>query len=146
LRIPEDTIALAKQLHARATEREQQEIARLGQVLQFAQLSGCQVNALCRHFGETRAESCGHCTGCLDPNAPETSPHREWPPVDSAVIDQALALRMEHPELSDPVVLARLLCGITSPALSRAKLTSHPLFAACAQQRFAELRERFERA
>ncbi len=146
LTIPEDPIALAKQLHARALEREQQEIARLGQVLQFAQQSGCQANALCRHFGETRGESCEHCSRCLDPNPPEEPPRRDWPPIDSSVIERALALRIEHPELSDPVVLARLLCGITSPALSRAKLTSHPQFGACEHQCFAELRERFERA
>ena len=146
LKIPEDPVALAKQLHARAIERERQEIARLDQVVQFARQAECQSAALCRHFGETRGDSCGHCTRCLDPKAPAIPRRRDWPPIDASVIDRAQALRAEHPELSESVALARLLCGISSPALSRAKLTSHPLFGACEHQCFADLRARLERA
>lgn len=146
LRAPEDPADLAKQLHARSIERERQEIARLGQVLQFAHQAECQNAALCRHFGETRSNSCGHCTRCLEPRAAEAPRGREWPPIDSSVIERAQALRIEHPELSDSVALARLLCGISSPALTRAKLTAHPLFGACEHQCFAEIRARLERA
>lgn len=144
LKLPEDPIALAGQLHARTLERERQELARLGQVMQLARLADCQANALCRHFGETRSDPCGRCTRCLDPNVPP-APSRQRPPIDSSVIEQALALRAEHPELSDPVFGARLLCGIRSPALTRAKLTSHPLFGACERNGFAEIRERLEK-
>ncbi len=146
LKTPSDRTALARQLHARTIDRQQHEIARLGQVLQLTRQSGCQVNTLCRHFGDTRAEPCGHCGQCLALNLPKELPRRDPPPIDQAIIDQARALRAEHPELSDPVVTARWLCGITSPAISRAKLTSHPLFGVLAHQPFAELRKQLENA
>jgi ATP-dependent DNA helicase RecQ len=146
LRAPESLDALTDELYRRALAREQQEIARLHQVLEFAVLRDCQVNALCRHFGETPGEPCGHCTRCLDPAPPQAPPRRQREPIDPAIVKQATALRREHPEIADPIAWARLLCGITSPALTRAKLTSHPLFGTCARQRFAELRAQFEAA
>ncbi len=145
LKTPPDPSVLAGQLHARTVQREHQEIERIGQVLELAGQSGCQVNALCRHFGETRSDPCGHCTRCLDPLRPADPPSRRRPPIDEAVIEQARTVRREHAELfSDPVAMARWLCGITSPALSRAKLTSHPLFGALEHQAFPELRARLE--
>ena len=66
LKSPDDPTALARQLHKQLVDREQQEIARLGQVLSLADAPGCQVVALCRHFGETRSEPCGHCSRCLE--------------------------------------------------------------------------------
>ena len=145
LRQPENLAVLADELHARALRRQQQELERLDQIVAFAGHTGCQVRALCWHFGESRDEPCGHCTRCLNLQVPEELPGRTRPPVDAALIEQTAALRREHPEINDPVVWARLLCGITSPALSRAKLTSHPLFGACQQQRFADVLEWFER-
>jgi ATP-dependent DNA helicase RecQ len=69
LKSPDDPLALARQLHKQLVDREQQEIARLGQVLSLADAPGCQVVALCRHFGETRSEPCGHCSRCLEASA-----------------------------------------------------------------------------
>ncbi len=146
LQAPESLDALTDELYKRALASEQQEIARLHQVLEFAVLMDCQVNAQCRHFGETPREPCGHCTRCLDPAPPQEPPRRQQEPIDPAIVEQATALRREHPEIADPIAWARLLCGITSPALTRAKLTSHPLFGTCARQRFAELRAQFEAA
>nr|VFJ87052.1 MAG: hypothetical protein BECKH772A_GA0070896_1000217 [Candidatus Kentron sp. H]VFJ88709.1 MAG: hypothetical protein BECKH772B_GA0070898_1000213 [Candidatus Kentron sp. H]VFJ94981.1 MAG: hypothetical protein BECKH772C_GA0070978_1000164 [Candidatus Kentron sp. H] len=42
----------------------------------------------------------------------------------------------------NPRLLARLLCGITSPRLSRAKMTGHKLFGSLAQAPFAEVLRR----
>jgi len=144
LRAPESLDALTDELYRRALSREQQEISRLHQVLEFAGLRDCQVNALCRHFGETPSEPCGHCTRCLDSTAPQEPLRRQHTPIDPEIVAQVAALRREHPEIADPTAWARLLCGITSPALTRAKLTSHPLFGSCEGQRFAELRAQFE--
>ncbi len=144
LRAPQSLDVLTDELYRRAVAREQQEIGRLHQVLEFAGHFDCQVNALCRHFGETPSEPCGHCTRCLYPDPPREPPPRRRESIDPECIEQAMALRREHPEITDPVVWARLLCGIASPAFSHARLTSHPLFGACAAQRFTELRERFE--
>jgi len=146
LKTPGDPSALAEQLHERMIDRQRNELERLDQVLQFAAYSGCQVEALCGHFGETRSEPCGHCTRCLTQSSPvELSPSHA-PPIDQTIIDEALGLRAEHPQLlSDPVVVARWLCGMTSPAISKAKLTAHPLFGALQQQDFREVQSQCEK-
>jgi ATP-dependent DNA helicase RecQ len=41
--------------------------------------------------------------------------------------------------LAGPRQRARFLCGITSPATSRAKLTRDPLFGVLAERRFADV-------
>ena len=60
----DDLDGLAAQLHAKSVEREQRDIARLGEVIELANHDSCQVAALCHHFGETLGEPCGHCTWC----------------------------------------------------------------------------------
>jgi ATP-dependent DNA helicase RecQ len=52
LNLPADAPALARDLHQRTLHRQQREIARLQQVLDLIQHDGCQVAALCHHFGE----------------------------------------------------------------------------------------------
>ena len=48
------------------------------------------------------------------------------------------ALRAEHPAaLGQPRQLARFLCGLSSPATTRAKLSRHELYGALAAHRFA---------
>jgi len=48
-----------------------------------------------------------------------------------------------HPEaLATPRQRARFLCGLTSPATTRAKLSRHALFGALADQRFADVLDR----
>ena len=63
------------------------------------------------------------------------------PPLDAVVDRPALdALAAAHPEaLGAPRQRARFLCGITSPATSRAKLTREALFGALADRRFADV-------
>ena len=47
-------------------------------------------------------------------------------------------LRAEHPaELGQPRQLARFLCGLSSPATTRARLSRHELYGALAAHRFA---------
>jgi ATP-dependent DNA helicase RecQ len=146
LRVPSDMTALAKSLHARSVDRERQEIARIGQVVELAEHPGCQVALLCQYFGETRIEPCGHCTRCLGHDRVAMPYERSAPPLDETILTAALAVKRENPTvLADPVVMARWLCGITSPALTKSKLSSHRLFGALGQQSFPQLRERLER-
>jgi ATP-dependent DNA helicase RecQ len=65
------------------------------------------------------------------------------PPVGTLVDPGALAsLRTAHPvALAVPRQLARFLCGLTSPAASREKLTRDPLFGVLAEHRFAAVLE-----
>src|SRR5215216_524613 len=132
---------LVERLAERFDRREQAEIERIGRVLSLVTHDGCQVRALVGYFGETRAEPCGHCSFCLDGKAqelPEASPR----PAPETVVDRRAleALQAEHPEaLGEPRQRARFLCGITSPATTRAKLTREPLFGALVDHRFADV-------
>lgn len=143
LRTPDDFKALTVKLHGRTLQREKSEIDRLRQVFDLVRHDGCQVAALGAHFTETRDQPCGHCTWCLAGQKPVCVPERSAPPIDPDVWRRAAALRDEHPGiLRDPRVLARFLCGVSSPALVRAKLTRDPLFGAMAAVPFATVHQR----
>ena len=134
---------LVDRLVERFDRREQAEIERIERVLALVTHDGCQVEALVAYFGETRAEPCGHCSFCLDGEAqqlPEASPR---PALDTVVERGALdALRAAYADtLGAPRQRARFLCGLTSPATTRAKLTREPLFGALAGYRFADVLE-----
>jgi ATP-dependent DNA helicase RecQ len=61
-------------------------------------------------------------------------------PGSSVVPAQLAALRAEHAfALGQPRQLARFLCGLSSPATVRTKLTRHELYGALAAHRFAEV-------
>jgi ATP-dependent DNA helicase RecQ len=106
-------------------------------------LDGCQTNALAAHFGEQRQQPCGHCSWCA------TGVSRV-PPRQTAEIDEALWRQVETLQgkqatlLANPRRLARLLCGIASPGLSRGKLTGHDLFGRLEQTPFAAVLRKAE--
>jgi ATP-dependent DNA helicase RecQ len=133
LKLPQVQTALARDLHQRTIHREQREIARLAQVLDLVQHDGCQVAELCEHFGESLSQPCGHCTWCLSGQSRVAMPTQPAAAIDERILAQAQQLRRQHPEaLTDPAALARFLCGVTTPSLSRAKLSGNPLFGALA--------------
>jgi ATP-dependent DNA helicase RecQ len=141
---PPSAAALADALAERFDRREQSEGARIARVVELVTHDGCQVRALVGYFGESRADPCGHCTFCLT-GTPQQLPE----PAASTVIEldhTALdALVSEHPAaLATPRQRARFLCGLTSPATTRAKLSRHPLFGVLADRRFADVLSRCE--
>ena len=143
LKMPEDLAALAQSLYQRTLKREQREIARLDQVVGLVGRDGCQVSALCAHFAEQLSGPCGHCSWCLGGKKPVAVLPRQAPAIDEGTWRLAMALRTEHPDLlSDPRAVTRLLCGVSSPRLARAKLTSDPLFGALGHVPFGAVLER----
>ena len=118
---------LCKTLSARFAQREEHDIARVRRMLQWAEHDGCLTKYLLDYFGETRGD-CGHCARC------EGVPARPLPPARYASPGEAEAdplrhLRAErHDALAAPRQLARFLCGIASPATTRAKLRAHGMF------------------
>lgn len=142
LRPEEDADALTDDLTARFAVREEGEIARMRQVLDLITQDGCQVNALVGYFGEVRGTPCGHCTHCLTGKAQRLPPPAEQPPLPEELRDQVAALQAEHPTaLGEARQAARFLCGISSPALTRAKLTRHALFGSQEDRPFGDLLE-----
>jgi ATP-dependent DNA helicase RecQ len=136
---PDTPAALLDRLAARFDQREQSETARIQQVVSLVTHDGCQVNQLVGYFGEARDAPCGHCSFCLT-GAPQRLPASEPLPAIDALVDRGelAALAAMHPDaLGAPRQRARFLCGLTSPATTRAKLTRGPLFGALGAQRFA---------
>jgi ATP-dependent DNA helicase RecQ len=136
-----DAETLTRDLQERFARRETQEIARVQQVLAWATHEGCLTNALVGYFGEERPEPCGHCAYCLTGKRQELPPEPAQPPLPAGVdTSQLHELRAGHPDaLGEARQAARFLGGLGSPALTRAKLTRHPLFGALEHRRFAEV-------
>jgi ATP-dependent DNA helicase RecQ len=129
-------------LAERFDRREQSEAERIQRVLALVEHEGCQVQALVGYFGETRPEPCGHCKFCLTGKA-QRVPELEAAPTIAVDRTALKELAEAHPEaLATPRQRARFLCGLTSPATTRAKLSRHTLFGALADQRFADVLDR----
>ena len=139
LRRPASADEERDRLVERFDRRERSEAERIARVVALVEHDGCQVQALVGYFGEERAEPCGHCTFCL------TGAAQVLPPPEAAgeaAVDRAAldALVEAHPEaLATPRQRARFLCGLTSPATTRAKLSRDPLFGSLAGHRFADV-------
>lgn len=136
-----DVPAIAADLLGRFSRRETAEVGRVRAVLDLFTHEGCLANALVAHFGEVRAEPCGHCTYCETGRAIVVPPPSPLPPIARVVDDDALVrLREEHPRaVGEPRKLARLLCGLGSPAITKAKLSRSPLFGALGAYAFADV-------
>ncbi len=132
---------LVDALADRFERREQVETERIARVVSLVTHAGCQVNELVGYFGEQRSDPCGHCSFCIDGHAQRLPSPAAAPDLDEVVDRRALAaLTALHPDaLAAPRQRARLLCGIASPATSRAKLTRDALFGGAAEHRFADV-------
>jgi ATP-dependent DNA helicase RecQ len=136
---PPSLTELRDRLAERFYRRERSEAERIERVVALVEHDGCQVQALVGYFGETLPDPCGHCTYCLSGTAlrlPDPAATSELE------LDRALlaSLTAEHPSaLGTPRQRARFLCGLTSPATTKAKLSRHALFGALAEKRFADV-------
>ena len=133
--------SLVQALVERFQNRETQEISRIAQVLTLVTHDGCQSNSLASHFGEVRSEPCGHCTFCVTGTASMLPPRLPEGPLPSGLDVAALVRRQKsHPDaLGAPRQTARFLCGLTSPALVRTKLTRDPMFGVWETRHFNEI-------
>ena len=119
------------ELNARVLKRETAEIARLHQVLELAGLDSCQTLFLAAHFSEKMDRACGHCSWCRNGKKADLF-QRAHHSIDSELSDEVKKVLQDAKGgeyLKQPRALARFLCGLSSPRISRAKLGRHPLFA-----------------
>jgi ATP-dependent DNA helicase RecQ len=130
IRRPPDPAELVSTLLKRFERREQREVARVAQVLDLVLRNDCQTNALVGYFGEVREAPCGHCMWCRGGEPQRLSDPRPLPPMPGELnISVFATMREEYRDaLADPRQAARFLCGLTSPALTKYKLTRHSLF------------------
>jgi ATP-dependent DNA helicase RecQ len=138
-----DIERIADRLVERFERREAQAVAGPQRVLDLVEHDGCQTNALVAHFGEIRPEKCGHCSWCLNGKSPGLPPVRRLSPLpDTLEVSAVEALQSANPgALGHPRQLARFLCGLTSPALTRARLSRHAMFGVWEHRRFHEVLE-----
>ncbi len=141
LRDPADHKELVKELALRFQRREDQEVRRVAQVLRLVTHQGCQTNLLVDYFGEVRQQPCGHCTFCLTGRSQElplSEPLDDLPGrLDKAAFSTLRAAN--HAALCEPRQAARFLCGLSSPAATKAKLSRHEFFGIFEEYRFADV-------
>ncbi len=98
------------------------------------------------YFGEMMDQDCGHCSGCANPgpdlaSLPGSS-GRSILTEDLETIRQLMGER--HAALRQPRQLARFLCGLTSPATTRARLGRHDLFGSLHEVAFQDVLAQLE--
>ncbi len=126
-RVPDDLAALERTLFDRFQRREEQDVGRVRRVVGYAEHDGCLTRHLLAYFGEEHAD-CGHCGRC-EGQSREPLPPPEYRPPGPSEADALARLRGErHEALGSPRQLARFLCGLSSPATTRARLRRHPMF------------------
>ncbi|WP_035608551.1 ATP-dependent DNA helicase RecQ [Haloferula sp. BvORR071] len=136
---PGDLRELAARLDEKFRKRELSDLERLREVVELAEQPGCITNFVTRHFGEELAAPCGHCDRCrgIAPQPVPRTTHQEPSIEDLQMIRD---LRDErHAALKTPRQLARFLCGITSPAVTRARLSRHDAFGLLQHLPFGEV-------
>lgn len=142
-----DPGALSDELHDDFRAKEAAEIDRLHAMLGLFESESCLSRRLAGWFGDDRApEHCGHCSACRGQparlpqeaeRAPLTTRHPdEW----LGPFHQCLAhLGDGHPPTPD--LLARFLCGITTPLFTRIRARQLPGFGALEGYPYREVRE-----
>ncbi|MCC5883953.1 MAG: RecQ family ATP-dependent DNA helicase [Halomonas sp.] len=147
LRADLDPVALTDELYAYFGDKERAEIERLHAMLALFESAGCLSRRLAEWFGDERApERCGHCSACRGAIARLPDPE----PLDalSSETVERLAGELMQQLVSGgetapvtPDLLARFLCGLTSPLLTRLKARRLAGFGALEAYRYAEVRD-----
>jgi ATP-dependent DNA helicase RecQ len=111
----------------------------LSDVVELARAGECKAARLGGYFGERLKEPCGHCGWCTGTQRATELPPRSNQTIDDKLLSQLDQLRSEHSCLNDPASMARFLCGVTSPQLSKARLSSHAFFGAAANVAYPQV-------
>jgi ATP-dependent DNA helicase RecQ len=127
VRKPSNERELVETLVERFNQREEQDVARVAQVVSFAEHPGCLTGYLLDYFGEMR-DRCGHCDRCqgVETASLPRAANRALGRADAQAIHQLCSER--HTSLVAPRQMTRFLCGIASPATTKAKLRQHNQF------------------
>lgn len=133
----DDRSELVDLLLERFATREQNDIARIHNVIDLVESPDCLTQTLLGYFGEERPP-CGHCGRCSG-DEPRTLAGAaiELSPADREAIRRLMA--EGHAALRSARQLARFLCGVASPATGRSKLRRHESFGRLVHVPFAEV-------
>ncbi len=142
-----DQQILTEKLYSLFKNKEDHEIGRIHLVLRFLQSSPCLSFNLAKYFGEQMPEgSCGKCSVCLDgrPAVLERTKRLSTlsGPDKLDLLAGAAEFLDQEASLSN---LARFLCGINSPILTKLKASKMPIFGQLQDYPFAEVRNWIEK-
>ncbi len=144
LTLPDDLQPLIQQLHQQFLAKEQSELQRIQQMLQFFESSVCLSQQLAHYFADTQApQHCGHCSSCrgVSSQLPAASPATLLQSAPLATWIQQLEQACSPHRLT-PRLVARHLCGLVTPLSSQLKLPGLPSHGRLAQLPFAEVEAR----
>ncbi|MGY3570529.1 RecQ family ATP-dependent DNA helicase [Vibrio paucivorans] len=137
---------LTEELFQLFRNKENAEINRLHEMLNFFQTEHCLSHRLASYFSDNNAPSqCGHCSSCRGNIA--TLPSSSQLKIDNQLLQQWLnEFRTASTKSSDtqplsPEALARFLCGITTPLSTKLKARSMNGFAKLEQHPFSTVLE-----
>ncbi len=111
-------------------KREKKDAERLQLVMDLVQDTGCLTRHLMLYFGEELGKDCGHCGSCnAKTDKPRIIPKSKKRLITVEHVGAIQALMDEnHSALRAPRQIARFLCGISSPAVLRDRLTRKDAF------------------
>ncbi len=141
----EKTEALISRLIEKFSQKEAQDIKRLGLVVDLIGRKECQTGFLLDYFGEQLPEKCGHCEFCLSGNlqgrniSAANDRSLELPEKARAKVKETLDKKF--PALTTIRQQTRFFCGLSSPQTVRAGLLKHRSFGLLADQPFQRVRE-----
>ncbi|MEM9282302.1 MAG: ATP-dependent DNA helicase RecQ [Verrucomicrobiota bacterium] len=142
-RLPPDGSRVVSEVAGRLIERfetrEQNEIDRLHQVIGHCESQTCLTQGVLHYFGE-EGDSCGHCGICRGQytGGPLLASERKSITFEDAELIRELHAQ-SHIALRQPRQFTRFLCGLSSPATTRAKLHRHDAFGRLAAVPFGEV-------
>ncbi|WP_435006780.1 RecQ family ATP-dependent DNA helicase [Tundrisphaera lichenicola] len=128
LELDPDVDRICREISQRFLLQERRNVERVRQVTEFASLPGCLTRHLLDYFGQAMSTVCGHCSRCLSgiPPVVEAILPRSLDEEARTILSELRGSRFHA--LASPRQEARFLCGITSPATTKARLGKHPIF------------------
>lgn len=135
-----DLLQVLNQAQDRFIKREEDDIKRIHMITELITSENCQVNMLLEYFGEKPKKPCGHCGICLEQNDLE-----DFKELSTELDDEQMNIIVQvmnssnYECLDSDRAIARFLCGISSPLITRKKLRKHTQFAALSEIPFPEV-------
>lgn len=134
-----DIEELARSIHLKLEDLEQREIRRIDQLFQLAVGTECQAGRLAEYFGQRVDAPCGVCCSCTGETELEL-PDFEFAKLGTSALSGLKQLMREMGDLfEEPRVRAKFLCGLSTPSLSRKRMSRHPLFGCCSSVPFRDV-------
>lgn len=137
-----DSNELSHRLYHLFKTREEHEIQRIERMIRFFESDACLSVRLAHYFGETLDQpSCNHCSFCTSGQAriQHSTPLAPLSSMNFSTITRDFM--NADPNQASVLNLAKFLCGIHTPVLTRLKVKASPGFGALGRYPFQEVKE-----